>query len=193
MGSYGWCLSLSFWCLAAIAQNQNAFQTIGAMVRQADCAIVHFRPDLQHQGTFASVSANAAVWYHKPLDLRQPFDLGFRISVDNMSAPGYQNIVDGFALVLKRPGAPAVGSIGSGMGFGGLTPSLAVAFDMKAEIGVPEPNFPHLSIHRNGNVQHNSSNLLAGDYDLTPFILNVTQPGLPFPPRYAMKMLCKVT
>jgi gliding motility-associated-like protein len=179
---------------ASYAQNQQAFSRHGNMIKAADCSMVEFKSSAQQQPNGSIlVAGNAAAWYHKPLDLSKPFDLGFILNADNLEAPGYQNFVDGWSLTFKSAGAGTLGTADSGIGFGGLKPSVSVVFDMKYNLGQSEPNYPHLSIQSAGVTHHNAPTNLSSNYNLTSHIKNLTQPGSPFPPLYAFTAFCKVS
>ncbi len=57
---------------------------------------------------------------------------------------------DGMTFVLQNQAATALGALGGGLGYQGITPSLAVEIDTHA--GTGDPNGNHLGILTNGNV-----------------------------------------
>lgn len=101
---------------------------------------------------------NGSVWYTGQLNLLEPFDIQLVMSFGTNNDPG----ADGVVFVLQTQGPNALGNNGGGMGFQGFSPSIGVEFDTFPNDNEGDPYYDHMAIHRNGNVNHNSANNLAG-------------------------------
>lgn len=101
---------------------------------------------------------NGSVWYTGQLNLLEPFDIQLVMSFGTNNDPG----ADGVVFVLQTQGPNALGNNGGGMGFQGFSPSIGVEFDTFPNDNEGDPYYDHMAIHRNGNVNHNSGNNLAG-------------------------------
>lgn len=66
-----------------------------------------------------------AVWDNKPINLEHNFDATFCMTLGSNDAFG----ADGFAFVLRSQSSASFGESGSGLGYRGITPSLAIEFD----------------------------------------------------------------
>ena len=118
-----------------------------------------------------SASATGAAWYARGLDVREGFDTAFlfrhaapsahcRTHSDVATRCGSGGGGAGFALVLQTAHPGALGNGSSGLGYGGLVPSVAVEFDSWAddELGDPGGGGVHISVHSRGAVAGNSAN-----------------------------------
>ena len=110
------------------------------------------------------------IWYTTQVSLTNRFDIQFEMFLGNKA---YTIGADGICFVFQQQSVNA-GSSGGGMGYGGITPSLAVEFDTYQNGW--DPAFCHTAIEKNGDVNHtdNSGNNLAGPLQLSP-----TNPNLP--------------
>ncbi len=97
------------------------------------------------------------IWSSNLISLDDPFDLYVELNLGCVDANG----ADGMAFVLQ-PVSTSVGVSGSGMGYQGITPSLAVQFDTYQNGGDGDPAYDHLALLRNGSIDHNSSDNLSG-------------------------------
>ncbi len=124
------------------------------------------------QGCFVLTNAQAfeagSVWYLNKVNLNQPFDLYFQINLGCKDADG----ADGMAFVLQQV-STSVGSSGAGLGYSGIQPSLTVEFDTWQNGDLNDPTFDHMSMMRNGNVNHNNVNNLAGPTSILPGNANI--------------------
>ena len=110
-----------------------------------------------------------SVWYNSLINLNESFDLYFTIYLGTQDATG----ADGMAFVLQNENT-SIGSSGGGMGYQGITPSLAVEFDTwpnNQPGGINGPNFgdpagDHIALQRNGDLDHNGPNNLAGPFSI---------------------------
>ncbi len=143
---------LCFSCSVIYAQ-LNATPIGNAISQGNNCYII--TPDLLNQ--------SGAVWYDNAIDFDNDFTINYQNSFGNKDGNG----ADGMALVFKRNPAPQIGSLGGGLGYQGISPSLVVEFDTylnnTAQEGLlADPFFDHIAIMRNGNPFHNSADNLAG-------------------------------
>lgn len=116
-----------------------------------DCDCIQLTPNSAFNRGFA--------WNLTQLDLSEPFDLNFKIylGVDGNSA-------DGMAFVLQRGTSGQTSDIGGGLGYAGISPSLAVQLDTEhngGDIQDPSSTFGlvkhnHISLHKNGGFKHGS-------------------------------------
>lgn len=95
-----------------------------------------------------------SVWNINKISLNNSFDFNFTVFL------GYNDAgADGIAFVLQ-PISTSVGSSGGGLGFGGITPSLGVTIDTYQNSG--DPSYDHIAYQKNGDVDHNTANNIAG-------------------------------
>lgn len=109
-----------------------------------------------------------SVWYLNQVNINQAFDLYFRIFLGCRDETG----ADGMAFVLQQV-STSVGTGGGGLGYQGITPSLAVEFDTWQNTEVGDPSFDHMAIMRNGVTDHTISSNLAGPVTMLPGAPNV--------------------
>lgn len=115
------------------------------------------------------------VWYDNPID----FDEDFFILYQNNFGSKDSNGADGMALVFKGTSTPELGAAGGGVGYQGISPSLAVEFDtyennIPSEGLLGDPFFDHISIMANGNPNHNDLGTnLAGPVQASPTSQNI--------------------
>jgi hypothetical protein len=119
-------------------------------------------PDLNDQA--------GEIWYTTQVSLANRFDISFELYLGNKV---YSVGADGICFVFQQQSVNA-GSNGGGMGYGGITPSLAIEFDTYQNAW--DPAYCHTAIEKNGDVDHtdNSGNNLAGPVQLSP-----SNPNLP--------------
>jgi len=104
-----------------------------------------------------------SMWYTQKFNLTQPFNIQFTI---NLGCKSYSNGADGIGFVFQ-PLSINAGSAGGGMGFGGINPSLDVEFDTYQNSW--DPNYCHVVIEKNGDVDHTvAADLLAGPVATSP-------------------------
>jgi len=110
------------------------------------------------------------IWYITQVSLTQRFDIQYEMY---LGAKPYSVGADGICFVFQQQSSNA-GSSGGGLGYQGITPSLAVEFDTYQNGW--DPAFCHTAIEKNGDVDHTdaSGNNLAGPVQLSP-----TNPNLP--------------
>ncbi len=110
------------------------------------------------------------IWYPTQVSLTNRFDIQFEMF---LGTKAYTTGADGICFVFQQQSVNA-GSSGGGLGYGGITPSLAVEFDTYKNAW--DPNYCHTAIEKNGDVNHTdlSGNNLAGPVQLDP-----VNPNLP--------------
>ena len=85
-----------------------------------------------------------ALWSNVRIDPRGDLHTAFTLNLhDGSGVPA-----DGIALVLTDPAQPLTGGLGIGIGYAGMTPSLALEFDIYTNAG--EPNANQVELTRNG-------------------------------------------
>jgi gliding motility-associated-like protein len=104
------------------------------------------------------------IWYITPVSLTHRFDIQFEMY---LGAKPYTVGADGICFVFQQQSINAGGN-GGGLGFSGITPSIAVEFDTFENYW--DPPFCHTAIEKNGDVNHtdNSGNNLVGPLQLSP-------------------------
>lgn len=101
---------------------------------------------------------SGSVWNNNRIDLNNSFDYVFDVYLGTGDSPG----ADGIAFVLQ-PISTSVGTSGGGLGVAGVSPSIAVTLDTYQNINPDnDPVADHIAIQRNGDLNHLSSNNLAG-------------------------------
>lgn len=88
---------------------------------------------------------SGAVWYNNPILLSGNFDMAFQLYF------GFHEGADGIAFVLQ-PIGNTIGNIGEGIGYEGISPSIAVEFDTWQN---NDPIYDHIAIQPNGDVNTN--------------------------------------
>lgn len=140
----------------SVVSGQSYFLNGSATATGNDC----------YQLTPASPTQNGTVWYANQIDLNQPFDISFEMLL------GYNDVngADGICFVLHTQGTSAIGASGGGMGYLNFGTSLAVEFDTYQNSNpYSDPPYDHIAVQRNGSVNHNSSNNIAGPVQMDAF------------------------
>lgn len=121
---------------------------VNGSANQISCNCYRLTPDANNQ--------SGSVWNLNQIDLSNPFDYYFDVFLGCSDAGA-----DGLAFVLQ-PISTTVGGGGGGLGYAGISPSIAVEIDTYQNSGASDPGVDHISIMRNGDVNHGSGNNLAG-------------------------------
>lgn len=110
---------------------------------------------------------NSTMWNNTQIDLTQDFSMQFTLNLgpDDGGA-------DGLVFVLQRIGTTAIGASGGGMGYSSFGTSVGIEFDTFYNPEYNDPVFDHVAIEVNGDVDHLSSNQLAGPVQMSPFSAN---------------------
>ncbi|WP_336515274.1 lectin-like domain-containing protein [Pollutibacter soli] len=103
------------------------------------------------------LNQSGSVWNIYKIDLRENFDFKFSVFLGTIDQQG----ADGIAFVLQ-PISTNIGSVGGGLGFENVTPSVGVTIDTWQNTNNNDPDFDHIAIQRDGDLNHNSANNLAG-------------------------------
>lgn len=143
-------LFLLSWLLVggSIVMAQNGYTLVGSALpgSAADC----------YDLTEDNRSQHGAVWYDKPLNLSQSFELEFTINFgDNPLG------ADGVVMVMQTQGNRALGEAAGGIGFRGLQPSLGIEFDTNQNLELYDPAEDHMAIVRDGISDHKRSTEFA--------------------------------
>lgn len=107
--------------------------------------------------TPAEDNKSGSIWNINKIDLTQSFDFKFNVYLGCVDGDG----ADGIVFVLQ-PTSTSIGAVGGGIGYQGISPSIGITIDTWQNLNVNDPSFDHIAIHRNGDIDHTSSNNLAG-------------------------------
>lgn len=105
--------------------------------------------------TQASNTQFGSMWYRKKADLTQDFDMEANLNFGTNNG-GADGIVFAFQNVCT-----SAGGNGGGMGISGVNPSFFVEFDTYTNGEYNDPNYDHIAVLKNGNVNHMGSNSLV--------------------------------
>jgi gliding motility-associated-like protein len=108
-----------------------------------------------------------SVWNQNEIDLTQPFDFNFDIFLGCLDSGA-----DGSAFVLQTSSS-ALGTPGEGLGFGGLSPSIGITIDTHQNTDDHDPPYNHLAIQKNGDLNHQSPDNLAGPIAARPDSISI--------------------
>ena len=135
---------ISFLCKEGIAQ-----YTINGNASRDNCHCYTLTPN--------SPTMKGSVWNNNRIDLAQSFDFTFQVFLGCTDANG----ADGIAFVLQ-PISTSVGGTGAGMGYGGISPGVAVTLDTYQNSSPDnDPFYDHIAIQLNGDVNHSSANTIT--------------------------------
>ncbi len=121
-----------------------------------------------YQLTPAAPGSIASIWNEDQISLSNSFDLRFNMNF------GCTDIgADGMVFVLQTS-PTALGQSGGDIGYGAsFNPSFAVEFDTYNNIVNADFDADHIAILRNGNVDHNHPNNLAGPINASAMAANI--------------------
>lgn len=113
------------------------------------------------QDSCIQLTANAynqfgSFWYLNKVDLRESFNVQAELNFGERD-----DGADGIVFALQAL-SNNVGQAGGEIGIGGIAPSLFVEIDTWQNNEKGDPAYDHIAIMKNGNLNHNSSNNLAG-------------------------------
>jgi Bacterial lectin/CHU_C Type IX secretion signal domain len=152
-------LTYSLITIAKMAEAQTYFLNGNAVDVGDDC----------YQLTGELNNQNGTVWYAEQIDLLQPFAIQFRMNLGQLDGNG----ADGICFVLQTVGTGAIGADGGGMGYLNFGTSLGIEFDTWQNGDYDDPGFDHIAIEKNGDIDHNSSNNIAGPVQADVFDQNI--------------------
>ena len=98
-----------------------------------------------------------SIWNGTKISLLESFDVVVRVYLGCKDVNGADGMVFGF-----QPVSTSIGTAGGGIGFANIVPSIGIEIDTYQNTDFGDPSFDHVAITRNGNVNHNSGNTLAG-------------------------------
>lgn len=134
--------------LISIAPFWSFGQAVNGNAQQLSCNCFRLTEAINTQ--------SGSVWNNDQIDLTDPFDYTFDVYLGNI--PGG---ADGIAFVLQ-PISTQVGSTGGGIGYEGISPSVAIEIDTYQNGAYGDPSFDHVALTSNGVIDHNSATNLAG-------------------------------
>ncbi|GIV31327.1 MAG: hypothetical protein KatS3mg029_0678 [Saprospiraceae bacterium] len=102
-----------------------------------------------------------SIFSASPISLNAPFFYSTRLSFGCKDLDGADGIVFIFATTNTALGGP-----GGGIGYQGITPSIAIEWDDYQNGNFGDPAADHMAIMRNGSVDHNSADNLVGPIPL---------------------------
>lgn len=97
------------------------------------------------------------MWNAQKINLNQSFEVILDIKFGCKDGDGADGIVFGF-----QPLSTSVGSTGEGLGFLNVKPSIGIEMDTYQNLNLSDPVYDHISINKDGDVNHASANRLAG-------------------------------
>lgn len=83
------------------------------------------------------------------------------------------NGADGICFVLQTVGTAAIGESGGGLGYLNFGTSLGIEFDTYQNGDYGDPTYDHIAIERDGDINHNSLNNIAGPVQADVFDVNI--------------------
>lgn len=111
---------------------------------------------------------SGSIWNPTKINLNQSFEVVMDIFLGCEDSWGADGIVFGF-----QPVSTSLGGVGGGIGFSGVAPSIGIEFDTWENTSLSDPVYDHLALIRNGNLNHLSTDNLAGPVQASPASINV--------------------
>lgn len=142
------CAILTLTVFSVSAQVDNPYFMNGNAT-QDNCNCYTLTKDFNNQ--------SGSVWNIYKIDLNQPIDFKFSVNLGSTDQGG----ADGIVFVLQ-PISTNIGSMGGGLGFQGVTPSIGITIDTWQNTDNNDPVYDHIAIQRNGDLNHSGNNNLAG-------------------------------
>lgn len=153
------CVFYIQFCITS-AQAQVTPYHLNGSAYQEDCNCYTLTPE--------EFSKSGSVWNIYKIDLTQSFDFKFNVFLGCKDATG----ADGIVFVLQ-PISTSIGTIGAGMGYEGVTPSIGITIDTWQNNNKNDPAYDHIAIHKNGDIDHTTFNNLAGPVSALKGIDNI--------------------
>ncbi len=113
--------------------------------------------DRCYQLTPDQLNKAGSIWNATKINLNESFDVVLDIKFGCKDGNGADGIVFGF-----QPLSTSVGSVGQGLGFLNVQPSIGIEMDTYQNTNLSDPIFDHISINKDGDVNHATRNRLAG-------------------------------
>ncbi len=129
----------------SFSQLSSVISVHGTNVSSVDCGgIVFSTPTNMYHKTEGAGSA----WVKSQIDLSQSFEIRFVTEIINHP----NAVVDGGAFVLQQD-TNGISTSTFGLGFRGISPSIAITFDTYMNPEDNDPAFDHIGIQANGNTR----------------------------------------
>ncbi len=141
----GMCLLLSFAANAQYVVNGNAAVLGSSSFRLTE----------------AKLNQHGSVWFQNKINLDFDFVIEADLNFGTRNADG----ADGIAFVLQ-PICTGLGTVGEGIGYEGINPSIAIEYDTWRNTNRNDPAEDHISMQRNGIVTHGIPDNLVGPISL---------------------------
>lgn len=109
-----------------------------------------------------------SMWNDEKINLNESFEVQIQLNFGDKDGDGADGILFGL-----QPVGTSIGQAGAGMGFAGVTPSIGIEFDTYQNFNLGDPQFDHIAIISDGNVDHNGSNNLAGPIQASTISSNI--------------------
>lgn len=127
-------------CFIGQGQTDNPYHLNGSAYQET-CNCYTLTPD--------AFNAAGSVWNINKINLSEPFDFKFNLFLGCADGDG----ADGIAFVLQ-PISTSIGSIGGGLGYDGISPSIGILVDTWQNFEDNDPVGDHIAIHKNGIIDH---------------------------------------
>lgn len=152
-------LGLSVFSL--INSNTFAQYSVNGFATEDNCHCFTLTPD-------TNLRAGSA-WNYNRIDLSKSFTFTFNIYAGCVDDRG----ADGMAFVLQNTNLKSLGDTGRGLGFQGISPSVGITLDNYQNLYNKDPAYDHIAIQINGDVNHNTSNNIAGPVQTSATSANI--------------------
>lgn len=119
--------------------------------------------------TLDQAGQSSSIWNNTLIDLTNSFYFSFQVY---LGKKGDSKGADGIAFVLQ-PLSVNLGTNGGGMGYEGITPSIGITIDTYQNSDQGDPDFNHICIQANGNIDHNSGDNLTDPIWANPKSKNI--------------------
>lgn len=100
---------------------------------------------------------SGSIWNEDKVNLNNSFQVIMELKLGCRDADGADGILFGL-----QPVSTSIGMQGEGIGFQGVSPSIGIEFDTWQNSNLSDPSYDHISISKNGNLNHSSGSNLAG-------------------------------
>jgi len=107
--------------------------------------------------TNAVNSSAGSIWNPAKISLDESFEVVMDIYFGCKDLDGADGIVFGL-----QPVSSSIGGVGEGIGFQGILPSFGIEFDTWQNFNLADPEYDHIAIIKNGNLNHAAPSTLAG-------------------------------
>ncbi len=115
-----------------------------------------------------TLEQTGSIWNAEKVNLNESFEVLMRMYFGCKDEQGADGIVFGL-----QPLSTSVGVAGEGIGFQGVAPSLGIEFDTYQNFNLNDPAYDHIALVRDGDMNHATSNALAGPVQALPDGANI--------------------